>query len=500
MAITKLMHMKEGLGDPPQHLRNGIEYILNPQKTKGKKPKLEKNPAMHLENGVNYAFKSEKTEQGLYVGGNVGTTPGEVLNAFQETKRFYGKENGRQGYHFVISFKPGECDRDTCYKVAEEFCKNYLGDDYEYVFAVHDDKEHIHAHIIFNSVSRSTGLKYRYEKGDWEKHIQPVTDKVCEKFGLPPLEYEEVRKGMNYAKWLHGKDKEKMNWKHIVMADVDYAIDHAGGRLENFLSNMKEMGYSARLGTRRGERDISFTMVDGDGKKRSKRLSSLPVGYNYMDVVERLRQPEAKSPEFYKEIENVLQTKTSAFMRNAAVLKGTNSYRRLYQAVNYYSLPNPYAVPASRVRTDMKRIDKLLEQCTYLKRHLQKEKGSIREKASQIDHRLHALYVRRKELYQTREQYLGTDLEEQVKKYMELKEQLKETKEWGAYEESLQENLWEMEKQIPAAIITNENDLLKCKHEIASLVKEKRILSEILSTETQDIKAVTLEAEKKPSI
>ena len=40
--------------------------------------------------------------------------------------------------------------------------------------------DHVHSHIVFNSVSFVDGKKYRYEKGDWAKYIQPITNKLCQ--------------------------------------------------------------------------------------------------------------------------------------------------------------------------------------------------------------------------------------------------------------------------------------------------------------------------------
>ena len=72
-----------------------------------------------------------------------------------------------------------------------DFCEEYLGEDYDYVFSIHTDQKHMHGHIVFNSVNRMSGYKYRYEKKDWEKYIQPLTDRICEKYGLPPLAYDK---------------------------------------------------------------------------------------------------------------------------------------------------------------------------------------------------------------------------------------------------------------------------------------------------------------------
>ena len=131
MAVTVLDYIGEEKGRPAEHLKNAIRYILNPR----------------------------KTEQGLWVGGNVGREYETVLQAMLDTKREWQKLSGRQGYHFKISFKPGETDEKTAFQLVRDFCEQYLGDDYDYCFAIHNDKPHLHGHIIFNSVNRVSGYK-----------------------------------------------------------------------------------------------------------------------------------------------------------------------------------------------------------------------------------------------------------------------------------------------------------------------------------------------------
>ena len=58
--------------------------------------------------------------------------------------------------------------------VLEHFAKDVLGDDYEAVYAVHTDREHMHGHLIWNSVSMTTGKKYNSPKGNWKNHLQPI--------------------------------------------------------------------------------------------------------------------------------------------------------------------------------------------------------------------------------------------------------------------------------------------------------------------------------------
>lgn len=249
MAITKLTHMKESPGCPHDHLRNAIDYILDVK------------------------HNGEKTAGGRLVGGNSGTDHKEILENFLETKRDYGKTDGRQGYHFVISFAKGETDETTAYEVIKEFCEHYLGDDYDYVFAVHDDKAHMHGHIVFNSVSRTDGYKYHYKKGDWEKIIQPITDQICKEHDLKPLTYEEERCGVSYASWA-AKQQGEIIWKDIICADVDYAIQRAHSYSE-FKSILQKMNYRIREGNsvRFQEPYLAFAFISEDGTKHTHRAT-----------------------------------------------------------------------------------------------------------------------------------------------------------------------------------------------------------------------------------
>ena len=112
-------------------------------------------PHRHLANAVKYILDEKnneaKTCDGLYVGGNAGYDSEDIIKTFLDTKELYGKLHGRQGYHFVISFEPGETDADEAYTITKEFAKKYLGENYDYVFATHTDKNHIHSHLIFNT-------------------------------------------------------------------------------------------------------------------------------------------------------------------------------------------------------------------------------------------------------------------------------------------------------------------------------------------------------------
>ncbi len=107
--------------------------------------------AMHLANAISYIMDGEKTQDGALVGShNCGVDT--ALQEMLATKRKYGKTDKRQGYHFIISFKKQEVRPETAMEITQKFVEKYFGDDFQCLYATHDTTQHVHSHILFNSV------------------------------------------------------------------------------------------------------------------------------------------------------------------------------------------------------------------------------------------------------------------------------------------------------------------------------------------------------------
>lgn len=470
MAITKLMHMKEAPDCPHDHLRNAIDYILD------------------VKHG------GAKTEGGVLVGGNSGLDNKEILENFLETKREYGKTDGRQGYHFVISFAKGETDEATAYEVIREFCEQYLGDAYDYVFAVHNDKEHMHGHIIFNSVSRMDGYKYHYKKGDWEKSIQPITDRICVEHNLSPLTFEEERTGVSYASWI-SQHEGKCNWTHIICADVDYAIQQASSG-DEFLSILKKMNYQLKMGhSRKHHADyITFKFVSPDGKEHKRRSYNMPPGYSPQEILQRIQTKEGSRT--YEEIIERLSGQAAEHLK-PTILKSTQTYKRLYQAVSYYKLPNPFAVPAYQVRKDMIHIEKLLEECRYLSTNHLKGKPELENRMALIDENLKRLLAERKKLYGLQN---GMDQEQlaYMGQYENLQKRLTVAGTKDSRFEEIEDEMKKLESMFPDEMLETGIRIRNLSRDIADARKEKRIVGRILKSEEE--REANMRTEQEPQI
>ncbi len=234
----------------------------------------------HLEQAVSYILDREKTQGGRLVMG-INCQPGKAYEQMAATKRKYGKTDKRQGYHLIISFEAGEASPDTAFEIIRRFVEEYLGQEYEAVLAVHDNTAHVHGHIIFNSVNYQNGRKYRYEKGDWAKKIQPVTNRLCEEYGLSTIEIEEHGRKRNegYKDWNEFRDG-KFIWREMIQRDVDACIMQAESFGE-FLDLMAEKEYDIKQN--------KYLAVKPKGMQRFCRCKSLGEDYTEERIRERIR-------------------------------------------------------------------------------------------------------------------------------------------------------------------------------------------------------------------
>lgn len=216
MAVTKIMCINASTkGDIAAHLKHSIDYICN----------------------------EAKTENGILAGG-INCLPDLAFEQMIQTKEMFGQTGKRQGYHFVISLKPGEGTKEQMYEIIRRFAEEFLGGEYEAVYSVHVDKEHLHGHLVFNSVNMVTGRKYDYKKGDWKRIIQPITNRLREEYGLSivPAEYSKNLVNMNRREW-----EKEQSWSEFMDGDMKYCRSRAKS-FDEFLFLMKELGYEIKVG------------------------------------------------------------------------------------------------------------------------------------------------------------------------------------------------------------------------------------------------------------
>ena len=136
---------------------------------------------------LGYVSKEKKTvkEDRKFVTG-INCDPSHAYDEMMLTKKVHRKTGGRLYYHLVQSFPKGyDITPEKAHQIACEFAQRALGQ-YECVVATHIDREHIHSHIVFNSVSFETGKKYHSDKENPLK-LMNLSDEICWEFNEPTL-------------------------------------------------------------------------------------------------------------------------------------------------------------------------------------------------------------------------------------------------------------------------------------------------------------------------
>ena len=333
MAISKILNMKDCGGHfHGKHLKRSLDYVMNP----------------------------EKTQDGRLIGA-INCQVDSAFEQMKATKRKFGKVDKRQGYHIILSFKEDEVNPDTAFEITRRFVEEYLGKSYEAVYVVHDNTAHVHSHIVFNSVSFVDGKKYRYEKGDWAKYIQPITNKLCQEYGLSIIDVDDGSKEKeheSYKDWSEYREGSFV-WADMIKRDLDSCILQAGN-YEQFLELLSDKGYEVKQG--------KYLAVKPQGMTRFRRCKTLGDMYSDEVIRERIEKEDIS---FYREQQKEVQpVLCKCKVRRYRRAKMSGLQKRYYAKL--YRIGKLKKKPYSQVwkyRDDIRKMHKLQEQYLFLVRH-----------------------------------------------------------------------------------------------------------------------------------
>ena len=385
MAITKIMNIMESEGrNPASHLQNALEYIQNP----------------------------DKTEECVLVGG-INCLPDTAFEQMEETKNIFHKTGKRQGYHVIISFSPEEkVTAEQAMYVLEHFAKEVLSDDYEAVYAVHTDREHMHGHLIWNSVSMTTGKKYNSPKSNWKNHLQHITNKYCDELGLSimPAEYSKNPKNISRDKW-----EKEMSMKEIILRDAKMCA-YAAGNVEHFKYLMKRLGYVFKKD--------AWMEVQAPGFRYYHKLAKLDEMFSEETLRHHVDMPWMSKPYFYSsDIRGLHKAKLSTYQKKF--------YAKLYRLRIVEQ--KRFAVSGAKYTEDLKRFHQLQDEYLLLVNNDIKSVVELVNFISEKEDKIQQIEDRQKEIYrESSSRKRNIKNEEQYREYqiwhVEVQEELDELK------------------------------------------------------------------------
>ncbi|MCW1312669.1 MAG: relaxase/mobilization nuclease domain-containing protein [Candidatus Parvarchaeota archaeon] len=171
---------------------------------------------------VNYLTQEEKTEEKL-IGGK-DCDPDNVVNDFNITQELYGKTGGIKYHHIIQSFSPEDnITPKKAHELGKELAESQFKG-FEVFVVTHKDKEHIHNHLVVNSVSFENGLKYNASnKSLWD--IKRESNKLCERENLKVLDLEHKAEKRISSAEKRIMDRGQVPWKDELRQCIDVAIE-----------------------------------------------------------------------------------------------------------------------------------------------------------------------------------------------------------------------------------------------------------------------------------
>ena len=246
-----------------------------------------------LKKAIEYICNGDKTDDEIYVTTHLCSRE-NAHKEFELTKKQFGSRTKTLAHHLIQSFVPEEVSFEEAHQVGIELCEKILEGKYEYVLATHIDKDHIHNHIIFNSIDVKEGKIYHSYYGSY-MNIRNQSDKLCKAHNLSVIDQETEKeineiKRRKFVSWHdEAKDKKSKSYKSRLQFDMDRVIQKAIN-WEHFLKIMEQYGYEIKFGK----------YIDFKQKNQQRFTRAKTIGTNYKEekIKERIRNKDKEIGEF----------------------------------------------------------------------------------------------------------------------------------------------------------------------------------------------------------
>jgi hypothetical protein len=230
---------------------------------------------------ISYAEKRAEEREGV-------DCPAEYAKSqMAATRELWGKNDGIQAHHVIQSFKPGEVTPEMANQIGQDLARD-IAKGHECVVYTHTDKDHIHNHIVINSVSYEDGRKFHAHGKEAIDRVREASDRLCKERNLSVV--KEPSAEQRYARAEYGLAKRgQMSWKDEIREVIDYEKRDSKS-YEDFKKNLADK-YNIEVKER--GKNISFKHPDSQKFVRGKTLGLAYERGTLEDAFNRQAEREA---------------------------------------------------------------------------------------------------------------------------------------------------------------------------------------------------------------
>ena len=324
-----------------------------------------------LKKAIDYICNGDKTDDEIYVTTYLCSRE-NAHKEFELTKKQFNSRTKTLAHHLIQSFVLEEVSFEEAHQVGIELCKKILEGKYEYVLATHIDKDHIHNHIIFNSIDIDEGKVYHSYYGSY-MNIRNQSDKLCKEHNLSVIDQEtqreineiKRRKFVNWYDW--NEDKKGSSYKSRLQFDIDSSIQKSVN-WQDFLDGMESLGYEIKFGKHiafRSKNQQRFTRAKTIGENYTEErikyriLNKEKEIGNIIDIKNNVKVKSSKGYEHWATKHNL---KTAASTLIEIRNKGFNSIEELERGINRISIEkNELKQEFDKLSWEQKRIKEVVK-------------------------------------------------------------------------------------------------------------------------------------------
>ncbi|MFP8920016.1 relaxase/mobilization nuclease domain-containing protein [Megasphaera indica] len=281
---------------------------------------------------INYVTQPKKTEEHLMAG--IDCDPQNAYDDMMLTKELFHKTNGRQYKHFIYSFPPGEAitPEQVLENAQRLVTETPALQGYQALIAVHQDRKHIHAHIVVNSVHTETGYKLQWSKQDLAE-LKERCNTLSQAQGLsvpekgPDITAWNMPKQQALSKALAGQYQSY----YLEMADAISTCQSQSVSRTDFVRLMDEKGIQVTWTDKR--KHITFADAEGHKVRDSNFEKTLKIPCS-KDSLEAHFAENAKNVQALKKLqEESAKTEKASFWKSLtqSITQTVASWRKQHQ-------------------------------------------------------------------------------------------------------------------------------------------------------------------------
>lgn len=186
----------------------------------------------------------------------------------KQTRELFSKNDGIQAHHVIQSFKPDELTPEKANQIGLELAEK-LAPNHEVAVYTHDDRKHIHNHIVINSVNFETGNKFQAHGNEAIEKTRSMSDEICKNHELSIVTEHNAPVRHTLAEQ-HLLEKEQISWKEEIREAIKYSSVNATD-FDSFKKHLsEEYGIEMKL---RGK-TLSFKHPERERFIRANKLGS----------------------------------------------------------------------------------------------------------------------------------------------------------------------------------------------------------------------------------